>query len=60
LTVAQQVAVLVTLNAGLLDAIPLDEITEVEGALCAAITSELMDFHVRMESGQPLRDEDRG
>ncbi len=57
--VAEQVAVLLAASEGLLNPVPVEQIAEVERAIRASVTDQLPEVCRRMESGEPLGDEDR-
>lgn len=57
--VAEQVAVLMTAGEGLLNAVPVEQVARVEQAIRTAVTRQLPKICQRMESGEPLVDEDR-
>ncbi|MCC7546635.1 MAG: alternate F1F0 ATPase, F1 subunit alpha [Burkholderiales bacterium] len=57
--VAEQVAVLLAASEGLLNPVPVDQVAEVERAIRTSVTDELPEVCRRMESGEPLGDEDR-
>lgn len=52
--VAEQIAVLVALNDGVFDSIPLDEIAETEKRIRGAVTAELADLCHRIERGEEI------
>ena len=54
-----QIAVLLALTAGLLDDLPLAQITEAEAAIGAAVEQQLSDVGDRIAAGQALSSDDR-
>ncbi|GIW94249.1 MAG: alternate F1F0 ATPase, F1 subunit alpha [Pirellulaceae bacterium] len=59
LPVAQQIAVLIAVNAGVLDEIPLAQVPAAERLIRQAV-AQLPEVISRIESGQPVTDQDRG
>lgn len=59
LPMAQQIAVLLALTAGLFDQIPLEKMNEAEQALCAAAANLPDEVCARFESAEKLADADR-
>ncbi|GIW83190.1 MAG: hypothetical protein KatS3mg105_4997 [Gemmatales bacterium] len=58
LPVAQQIAMLVAVNSGLLDDVPLADVPGVERRVCNAVTERLPDVGKRIESGETLSRDD--
>ncbi len=58
LTVSQQIALLLTANAGLLDEVPIAEISHVETLLCDAAEQQLPDVCQRILLGKKLTEKD--
>jgi len=58
-SVSEQVLILLSLTEGLFDAVPLDKITKAEQAICAAARNLPADLVTRINSSNPLRDDDR-
>jgi F-type H+-transporting ATPase subunit alpha len=59
LSVAEQIAVLLSVTAGLFDDYPLEQMATGEQALCRAVTEQLPAVCQRMQSGEPLSPSDR-
>jgi F-type H+-transporting ATPase subunit alpha len=59
LSVVEQIAVLLALNEGVLDDVPLEHISEAEKEICQALTKQLPEICDRIQSGESLTDEDR-
>ncbi|WP_448571622.1 alternate F1F0 ATPase, F1 subunit alpha [Trichothermofontia sp.] len=59
LSVAEQIAILLAVTDGLLDAVPLDRIMAVEHHLSQSITHQLPDLCDRIHRGKPLTESDR-
>ncbi len=59
LSAAEQVAVLMAVTRGLLDAVPLANIAEVEGLLRKAVRDHLPDFCRAVERGDPIHPKQR-
>ncbi|MXS85494.1 alternate F1F0 ATPase, F1 subunit alpha [Nitrosomonas sp. HPC101] len=57
--VAEQVAVLLAASEGQLNAVPVKQVSKAEQMIRSRVTSELPAICQRMESGEPLSDEDR-
>jgi F-type H+-transporting ATPase subunit alpha len=60
LPVPDQVAVLLAAGEGVLNAVPLDKVAEVERAVRKAVAAELPAVCERMAAGSKLTPEDRG
>jgi F-type H+/Na+-transporting ATPase subunit alpha len=56
--VGRQVAVLVALNEGVFDDVPLDDVSGAEHAVTCAVADELADILTRVESGASLEKDD--
>jgi len=56
--VAEQIGILVALNEGIFDPIPLDEIAETEEKIRKAVTAELGDLCHRIERGEEISQDD--
>jgi F-type H+-transporting ATPase subunit alpha len=56
---AVQVAVMLSVTAALLDSVPITEIGIAEQAIAQAISTELADLCLQIESGAVLKDADR-
>jgi F-type H+-transporting ATPase subunit alpha len=59
LSVSEQIAVLLAVNEGILDDVPLERISEAETAIRQTITEELPEICNRIEAGESLSDEDK-
>ena len=59
LRVAEQVAVLQALNAGLFDRLELDEMHEAEAQVREAVLSKLPELCQKIDSGEPIEDGER-
>lgn len=59
LSVAEQIAVLLAVNEGVLDDVPLEHIGEAETAIRQAVTEQLPEICDRIQTGESLTDEDR-
>lgn len=59
LTAAAQVAILFAVTQGLLDEVPLQHIAVCENQIVQGVLQHLPDWCGRIETGQPLTDEDR-
>jgi len=59
LEVAQQIAVLLAASEGLLDGLPMEQITDAETAIVRAVDEELKELAKRIESGKELDDDAR-
>ena len=59
MSVADQIAVLLTVTSGLLDSVPLDQIGSAERAVRRAVADRLPEIARRIAAGDRLRDEDR-
>ena len=59
LPVPEQVAVLLAASEGLLNAIPVEKVSEAERAIRSAVTTELPAVSERLKSGAKLAEEDR-
>lgn len=57
--VAEQVAVLLAASEGQLNPVPVEQVSKVEQMIRSRVTLELSEVCQRMESGEPLSDEDR-
>jgi F-type H+/Na+-transporting ATPase subunit alpha len=58
-SVAEQLAVLVALTAGLFDDVELEDVVAAAGAVGASLPTELDELFRRLEHGQPLEEDDR-
>jgi F-type H+/Na+-transporting ATPase subunit alpha len=58
-SVAEQLAVLVALTAGLFDDVELDDVLAAAGAVGGSLPTELDELFRRLEHGQPLEEDDR-
>ncbi len=58
-TVPAQIAILLALNAGLFDAVPLDRMPAAEQALRGAVADLPADLHTRLETSETLASPDR-
>jgi F-type H+-transporting ATPase subunit alpha len=56
--VAQQIAVLLSVTAGVFDRVPIEQIAAVEAAICQAVTKQLPELCDRIQSGEKLNDDD--
>lgn len=56
--VAEQVAVLVAVNEGVFDPLPLDEMADAEKRIREAVTEELSELCHRIEAGETIREDD--
>jgi F-type H+-transporting ATPase subunit alpha len=56
LTVARQIATLVSVNGGVFDEVPVDEVARIEQAIGGAVETRLPDVCQKIQSGQPLDD----
>ena len=54
----EQIAALVAVNEGVLDDVPLDDVTRLEGEVRKAVSEELPDLCDRIEAGEDLSEED--
>ncbi|MGF1515673.1 MAG: alternate F1F0 ATPase, F1 subunit alpha [Elainellaceae cyanobacterium] len=59
LTVSQQIALLLAVNSGLLDAQPVEQIAQLEASLAQAVEAQLPDICQRVVLGEPLTERDR-
>lgn len=59
ISVTEQIAVMLAVTTGALDAVPLEHIAAVERALRQAVTEQLGETRARIEQGASLADEDR-
>lgn len=59
LTVSQQIAILLAANEGLLDPLPIDQISSFASALSTAVEAQLPDVCQRIELGETLAPSDR-
>lgn len=59
LTVSQQIVLLLAVNEGMLDAVPLETMPDVEATLVGAIAAHLPDVCQRIALGEPLTEGDR-
>lgn len=57
--VAQQIAVLLSVTAGLLDEWPIEDIATAEQAIIGAVSTQLADLCVRLERGDPVGEAER-
>jgi F-type H+-transporting ATPase subunit alpha len=58
LPVSEQIAVLVAVNKGAFDGLPLERIHDAEKTISSAVTSQLPELCERIERGEDLRDTD--
>jgi F-type H+-transporting ATPase subunit alpha len=58
-SVAEQIAILFAVTYGLLDAVPLDQVTTVEHHLSQSVTHQLPNLCDRIQRGKPLTESDR-
>jgi F-type H+-transporting ATPase subunit alpha len=58
LSVSEQIAILVAVNKGVFDDLPLERIADADKRIRSAITSELSELCERIERGEDLRDND--
>ena len=56
---AVQIAVMLSVTAGLLDAVPIAKIAITEQAIAHAISTQLADLCLQIEKGEVLKDGDR-
>lgn len=56
---SEHIAVLLAVNEGLLDDLPLEEIADVEKKICQAVTAQLPDLCEKIERGGKLTQQDR-
>ncbi|MGF1540467.1 MAG: alternate F1F0 ATPase, F1 subunit alpha [Pleurocapsa sp.] len=59
LSVSEQIAVLLAVNEGVLDDVPLEQVTEAETAIRQTVTEELSEICDGIEAGESLSDEDK-
>lgn len=59
LTVAEQIAILVAVNGGVFDELPLQDVAAQERAVCQAMLDRLPDISERVETGEKLSPEDQ-
>ncbi|NQT86388.1 alternate F1F0 ATPase, F1 subunit alpha [bacterium] len=59
LTVPEQIAILVAVNNGVLDAVPLDKVPEAEAAIQRAVTQHLDELCGRIVAGEKISDDDQ-
>lgn len=59
LAVAEQIAVLLAVNEGVLDDVPLEQVREAETAIRQTVTVQLPEICDRIQSGESLRDSDQ-
>ncbi len=57
LSVSEQIAVLLAVNEGVLDEVPLEQIRAAETAIRRAVTEQLSEICARIQSGESLTDE---
>jgi F-type H+-transporting ATPase subunit alpha len=57
-SVAEQIAVLVAVNAGMLDQVPLDRVAEIEKLICQKVIEEMPRYAARTEAGEALDEKD--
>ena len=59
LSVAEQIAILLAVNEGVLDDVPLQRISEAETAISQAVTDQFPEICDRLSAGESLSDEDK-
>jgi F-type H+/Na+-transporting ATPase subunit alpha len=59
IAVTEQIAALLSVTAGLLDDVPLEQIAAAETAVRQAVVTHLPDLARQIEGGEPLADEDK-
>ncbi len=58
MSVPEQIAVLLAVTEGVFDQLPPDEIAGAEQVICKAVTEQLPDLCIRIQSGDKLKQED--
>ncbi|MDY6941698.1 MAG: alternate F1F0 ATPase, F1 subunit alpha [Pseudomonadota bacterium] len=59
LTVAEQIVILLALNAGLFDAMPVEQLADAQQRLCDAFRTQLPELLHRLARGEKLEEKDR-
>lgn len=59
LSVAEQIAILLAVNEGVLDSVPVERVREAETAIRQAVTERHPEICDRIQSGESLSDEDK-
>ncbi|HHP7231187.1 MAG TPA: alternate F1F0 ATPase, F1 subunit alpha [Xenococcaceae cyanobacterium] len=59
LSVAEQIAILLAVNEGVLDDVPLQNIREAETAISQAVTEQLSGICEKIQAGESISDEDK-
>lgn len=59
LSVAEQIAILLAVNEGVLDTVPIERVGEAETKICQAVSEQVPEICDRIQSGESLTDEDK-